>query len=87
MNFGIRTNSMLPPSAGTGSWRPLDMQPIHNTYMELANSINNLAVNQLIRRPLDISNDIISTIQERNVANRNISDNELLQGYEEKLTD
>ena len=79
VDFGISTNPILPPSTSAGSWRSLNIQSMHNTYMGLANLINNLAANQLIRRPIDINNDIISTIQE---TNRNTSDNELLQAYE-----
>ena len=85
--FGISTNLLLPPSTGASTWRPLDMQSMHNTYMCLANSINNLAANQLVRRPIEINNDIIATIQQRNVANRSSSDNELMSAFEEKLSD
>ena len=60
---------------------------MHNTYVGLAKSINNLAANQLVRRPNDINNDIIENIQERNVANRSSTDSELMSAYEEKLSD
>ena len=60
---------------------------MQNTYVGLANSISNLANTQLVRRHIDINKFIIRTIQERDVALRNSSNNNLLQAHDNKLMD
>jgi hypothetical protein len=60
---------------------------MESSYVAIANSINNLAAHQLIRRPNDVNSEIIRTIQEKNVAARNGGNNELLFAFDEKLKD
>ena len=56
-----------------------------NSYVVIANSINNLTTHQLIRRPLDVNNHIIKALQEKNVNVRNGGDIDLLSAYDNKL--
>ena len=85
VDFGLSRNPLLPPS--TGQWQPFDIHRMESSYVAIANSINNLAAHQLIRRPNDVNSEIIRTIQEKNVAARNGGNNELLSAFDEKLKD
>ena len=85
IDFGLSRNSLLPPS--TGQWQPFDIHRMESSYVAIANSINNLAAYQLIRRPNDVNSEIIQTIQEKNVAARNGGDTALLSAFDEKLKD
>ena len=81
----VSRNPLLPPS--TGQWQPFDIHRMESSYVAIANSINNLAAYQLIRRPNDVNSEIIQTIQEKNVAARNGDDAALLSAFDEKLKD
>ena len=51
---------VLPPS--TGRWRAFDVERMENAYVGIANAINKLVNQLLVRRPQEINDDIISTL-------------------------
>ena len=85
VNFGLSTNPCLPPS--TGQWQPFDINRMESSYVAFANSINNLATHQLVRRIIDVNSDIIATLQEKNISIRNGEDSAMVSTLDEKLRD
>ena len=54
---------ILPPS--TGRWRAFDVERIENKYVGIANAINNLTTQSLVRRPQGINENVINTLQRK----------------------
>ena len=51
---------IFPPT--TSRWRLFDVKRMENTYVGIANTINNLVKQSLVRRPQQINDDITSTL-------------------------
>ena len=85
VDYGMTQSPILPPS--TGRWRAFDVERMENTYVGIANAINNLANQSLVRRPQEINDDIINTLQEKMAAQRNNIDDSIIRAYDIKLSD
>jgi len=60
-NYNLQFSPNLPPS--TGSARALDIDRMQHGYTSIAESINNLAYQQRIRRVVDINKDLVNNLQ------------------------
>ena len=85
VDFGMTQSLILLPS--TGRWRVFDVKRMKNAYVGIANAINNLANQSLVRRPQEIKDDIIITLQEKMAAQRNKIDESIIRAYDIKLSD
>ena len=75
----------LPPSTGTQS--SVNIDRMEYGYQQIAQSINNLAYQQRLRRSVDISNDIVCNVEKRADLICNNADREVIDSYDLLIAD
>ena len=84
-NYNMQFAQNLPPSTGSG--RSINIDRMEQGYTSIAESINNLAYQQRIRRVIDINNDLQRSVQLRVDLMSAGSDNLIVTQVEHTISD
>ena len=84
-NYNMKFAQLLSPSTGSG--RSIDIDRMEQGYTSIAESINNLAHQQRIRRVIDINNDLQQNVELRVDLQRTGSDDMIISQMSQTITD
>ena len=84
IDFGMSLSPSLPPS--TGSQRSVNIARMENQYNSIASSISDLVSNQTVRRPHQISDNLIATIENKLMLQNNNGDQMLIDAVTQKIS-